>query len=126
MMYQCFPALKSVLDMEDPSRINDPRNAMTLLRDLHAALGSFTMAFEETVSLIISTRQLPSTHTIQENENIYALKTYPSFPSAYKKAFLPKDGMVRFESHDDGNSPLPDKAILAAHAAIARILHRQP
>lgn len=30
--------------------------------------------------------------------------------------------MVRVESHDD-RFPLPDKAILAAHAAIARILH---
>lgn len=63
-MYQCFPALKNVLDMNDPSRINDPRNAMTLLRDLHAALGSFSMAFEETVSLIISTRQFLNTNTV--------------------------------------------------------------
>ncbi|KAJ9283813.1 hypothetical protein DTO021C3_8640 [Paecilomyces variotii] len=106
IMYQCFPALKNVLDMNDPSRINDPRNAMTLLHDLHAALGSFSMAFEET-----------------ENENVYTLKTYRSFPSAFKRAFLPKDGIVRFKSHDGNHIPLPDKAILAAHAAIARILH---
>jgi hypothetical protein len=35
---------------------------------------------------------------------------------------LPANGTVQFTSHDD-HFPLPDKAILAAHAAIARILH---
>jgi hypothetical protein len=64
MLYQCFPALKSVLDMSDPSRINDPKNAITLLHDLHSSLGSFAMAFDETVSLVISVRRLISTHTI--------------------------------------------------------------
>ncbi|KAJ9295786.1 hypothetical protein DTO271G3_5809 [Paecilomyces variotii] len=67
IMYQCFPALKNVLDMTDPSRINDPRNAMTLLHDLHSALGSFSMAFEET-----------------DNENVYTVKTYPPELSLWK------------------------------------------
>ncbi|KKA21406.1 hypothetical protein T310_4587 [Rasamsonia emersonii CBS 393.64] len=61
LLYQCFPALKKVLDMSDPFNINNPENAMTLLHDIHGALGSFNMAFEETMSLIMSAGQLIST-----------------------------------------------------------------
>lgn len=47
--------------MSDPFNINNPENAMTLLHDIHGALGSFNMAFEETMSLIMSAGQLIST-----------------------------------------------------------------
>ncbi|KAL1968223.1 hypothetical protein VTN77DRAFT_2058 [Rasamsonia byssochlamydoides] len=77
---------------------------MTLIHDLHSALGSFEMAFEET-----------------NEENAYKIRTYSNFPTLYEMV-LPKDGVVRFSSRDKGLTPVPDKTILATHAAIAQNL----
>jgi hypothetical protein len=53
-------------------------------------------------------------------QNTYVLKTYPSFPLLYERV-LQADRILQFTSHDD-HFPLPDKCILAAHAAISLIL----
>lgn len=45
--------------------INSPRNAMTLLCDLHIALGMFSMAFEETISSVHCSAYLAH-HILQE------------------------------------------------------------
>ena len=50
-LWRAFPSMHSQLLMFGPEQINEPYNALTLGSNIHAAFGSFSIAFESTVSI---------------------------------------------------------------------------
>lgn len=44
-LYRYFPEIRSVIDASSPGSINDPKNAMTLVPDMHREFGLFHFGF---------------------------------------------------------------------------------
>ncbi|KZF20531.1 hypothetical protein L228DRAFT_284497 [Xylona heveae TC161] len=99
-LYTCFPRLGSILD---PTKINHPSNALTLIPVIREQFGEFNLALEST-----------------ERPNVYYIKTYPHFPQPYIRLFLPRNRLVTLRT--DTDIPQPSKDLVETHAAIAQIL----
>ncbi|KLJ07872.1 hypothetical protein EMPG_16654 [Blastomyces silverae] len=105
-IYTCFPDIHSHTNCSAET-VNDSENLMTLLAPVHTAFGKFQIAFEPA-----------------DEEHTYRLELY-RFPT-YLHPHLPEpdennERVVRFTKH--ANYKLPSRALLSAHAAVARILH---
>lgn len=51
-LWRAFPSMHSRVLLFGPEQINEPYNALTLGSNIHAAFGSFSIAFESTVSIL--------------------------------------------------------------------------
>lgn len=51
-LWRAFPSMHSQLLLFGPEQINEPYNGLTLGSNIHAAFGTFSIAFESTVSIL--------------------------------------------------------------------------
>jgi hypothetical protein len=100
-IFRYFPSLRARLNLP-LGHVNRVDNMMTLIPPLHSQFGQFRFVLEET-----------------ETPSQYRVKKFSTFASYYA-SMLPQT--VSFTNHDPQHD-LPNRELVAVHAAIGNILH---
>jgi hypothetical protein len=101
-LYRYFPTIRDLFNHHNED-VNRYDNVMMIAAFLHQDFGRFLLILEETD---VSCR--------------YRVKTFPKFGNNFIRPYIPE--FVVLTSHDP-QYPVPNKSLLAVHAAVGNILH---
>lgn len=101
-LYRYFPTIRDLFHHNNQD-VNRYDNVMMIAASMHQDFGRFLLILEET-----------------DVSDRYRVKTFPEFGEQYLRPYIPE--FVVLTSHDP-QYPVPNKLLLAVHAAVGNILH---